>query len=164
MNNTLRMADNLHEQYFQEAGRVAMRALCQRDRCGAVIVKGGKVIAEGYNAPPLDNASNMKCALELRESPKPKSDRTCCLHAEWRAIIGAIASGTILKGSTLYFTRIDEGGALKRSGMPYCTVCSRLALDVGIAYFGLWQEGGIMLYETKEYNDKSYEFHTLSPH
>lgn len=146
------------------AGQNATRALCLRDRCGAVIVQDGKVIGEGYNAPPNDNILDRKCALQLRESPKPKSDRTCCLHAEWRAIIHALTLGAVLQGSTLYFTRIDEDGALKRSGLPYCTVCSRLALDVGIAYFGLWQKEGIKLFNTKEYNDKSYEFHIHSTH
>lgn len=148
-----------HEEYFGHAGRVAAKALCLRDRCGAIIVLNGKVIGEGYNAPPLDDIANRKCDLELLVSSKPKSDRTCCLHAEWRVIMHALESGKSLSGSTLYFTRIDETGALKRSGDPYCTVCSRLALDVGIAYFALWQKGGVRLFPAGEYNDRSYDFH-----
>lgn len=151
--------ENKHEQYFLEAGEVAKHALCLRDKCGAVIVLNGVIIAQGYNAPPNDDVGNRKCDLELRESRKPKSDRTCCLHAEWRAIITAIKSGKILSGSTLYFTRIDEDGNLKRSGSPYCTVCSRLALDVGITHFALWQDAGVAIFTTREYNDLSYQFH-----
>lgn len=148
-----------HEQFFLEAGEAAKLSLCDRDRCGAVIVSDNTVIARGYNAPPNDDARNKKCALDLRESMKPKSDRTCCLHAEWRVILEALRSGNDLVGSTLYFTRIDETGNLKRSGDPYCTVCSRLALDVGITYFALWQKDGIRLFSTDKYNDFSYEYH-----
>lgn len=32
-------------------------------------------------------------------------------------------------------------------------------LDLGIKYFGLWQERGIKLFDTKEYNKLSYDFH-----
>lgn len=149
-----------HEQYFILAGEEAKKALCLRDHCGAVIISSnGIIIGRGYNAPSSDDVRNRKCDLELRESRKPKSDRTCCIHAEWRAIIGALKTKESLSGSTLYFTRIDEEGKLKRSGDPYCTVCSRLALDVGIEYFALWQKEGIRLYPTDEYNDLSYTFH-----
>ena len=150
---------NTHEQYFIEAAEAAKKSLCLRDRCGAVIVADGMIIARGYNAPPNDNIENRKCDLELRESRKPKSDRTCCLHAEWRAIIQALRSGKIFPRSILYFVRIDAEGNVKYSGDPYCTVCSRLALDVGIEYFALWQKEGVKLFPANEYNDLSYLFH-----
>ena len=147
------------EDYFKEAGKVAKQALCLRDRCGAVIVLDGKIIGKGYNAPPNDNIAERKCHLDLVVSSKPKSDRTCCMHAEWRAIVDALSTGKIF-GSTLYFVRVNEEGDLKHSnGVPYCTVCSRLALDTGIAFFGLWTKEGVKLFDTKEYNDISYAFH-----
>ena len=148
-----------HEDYFKEAGRVAEKALCLRDKCGAVIIMSGEIIGKGYNAPPQDDIDYRKCHLELVESLKPKSDRTCCMHAEWRAILVALPTGKII-GSTLYFVRIDDEGNIKESnGVPYCTVCSRLALDTGIAYFGLWTKEGAKMFETKEYNEISYQFH-----
>ena len=57
-----------------------------------------------------------------------------------------------------YFTRVDESGKIKKSGKPLCTVCSRLALDVGIEKFVLWHDGGICEYLTDEYNRLSYEY------
>jgi len=81
------------------------------------------------------------------------------VHAEVRAIIDAIRTACWIGGSTLYFTRIDPEGHLLRSGQPYCTVCSRLALDTGVASFALWQDDGIRLFDTHHYNDLSYEFH-----
>lgn len=147
------------ENYFQLAGKEAEKATCLRDKCGAVVILDDKVIGVGHNGPPNDDITLRKCELNLITSSKPKSDRTCCIHAEWRAIIDAILNRKDITGSTLYFTRVDDKGNLKKSGEPYCTACSRLALDNGIKYFGLWQEPGIKLFDTKEYNELSYEFH-----
>ncbi len=148
------------EDYFKEAGKEAEKALCLRDKCGAVVVLNGEIIGRGFNSPPNNDISNRKCELNLINSKKPKSDRTCCVHAEWRAIIDAIKNKKDIKDSTLYFTRVDSDGNLLKSGEPYCTVCSRLALDNGIKYFGLWQDLGIKLFETNEYNELSYQFHS----
>ena len=95
---------------------------------------------------------------------KPKSDCTCCVHAEWRAIMNALAQHGDITGASLYFTRVDEQGAIVYSGEPYCTVCSRLALDAGIAHFCLWHEHGIMRYDTHDYNERSYAFHQPLAH
>ena|SRR3989344_620374 len=151
-----------HEEYFKIAGEEAKKALCLRDRCGSIIVSNGEIIGRGYNAPPKDDISQRRCEDEFKPSPKPKSDRTCCVHAEWRAILDAVRNIKDISGSTLYFTRVDDGGNILMSGKPYCTVCSRFALDTGIKYFGLWHEEGIRLYETLEYNKLSYNFHKNS--
>jgi deoxycytidylate deaminase len=149
-----------HEDYFILAGEEAKKSLCLRDvtgdKCGAVIVLHGEIVGRGYNAPPGDDVTQRRCHLE------PKSDRTCCLHAEWRAILDAVAHGKA-KGATLYFVRVDSEGNVKyTSGAPYCTVCSRLALDTGIAYFALRMKEGAKLWDTKSYNDISYAFHEKS--
>lgn len=41
----------------------------------------------------------------------------------------------MLEGSILFFIRLDENDNPKRSGEPYCTICSKSALDVGISKF-----------------------------
>ena len=144
--------------WMEAAAEQARQALCHKAKCGTVIVKDGEIIGEGFNAPPLDQEENRMCDRELGPG-KPKYDRTCCVHAEWRAIIDALTRNVAkIKGSKLYFTRVDGTGQIKKSGQPYCTVCSRLALDVGIAKFLLWQEEGIAEYPTDEYNRLSYEY------
>lgn len=145
--------------WMNEAARVAEKSLCLRAKCGTVIVKDGEIIGEGYNAPPLDDVSHRICLDEDKSYGKPNYDRTCCMHAEWRAILDAMKRNPDkISGSQLYFTRVNDVGETKRSGQPYCTVCSRFALDAGIADFVLWHENGICMYPTDEYNTLSCKY------
>jgi len=156
-----KVSQKLLAAYLEEAAKQARLSQCQRGHCGAIIVaKDGTIIGRGYNAPPLDDAANAMCHTDYRTSRKPKSDRTCCVHGEWRAIMDALRHAPIkVQGATLYFTNVDEAGETTPAGDPYCTVCSRLALDVGLAYFVLFHKDGPEFYPTDEYNLKSYEFH-----
>jgi hypothetical protein len=63
-----------------------------------------------------------------------------------------------LSGSRLYFIRLDDKGIPSKAGEPYCTICSEMALDVGIAEFVLWHDKGICVYNTKEYNALSFQY------
>lgn len=146
------------EQWMLRAADTASHALCTRAKCGSIIVKDGEVIGAGYNAPPLNAEENRMCGATYMYG-KPKYDATCCMHAEWRAILDALkANPERIYGSALYFVRIDNDGVVKRSGKPYCTVCSRFALDAGIATFALWHAEGVGEYPTEEYNKLSYEY------
>lgn len=143
--------------FMLKAGKVAEQALCLKAKCGAIIVKDGIIIGEGYNSPPLNNENNRKCLNQYKTNGKPNYDRTCCVHAEWRAILDALRKNPKeIIDSTLYFTRVNDTGNIVKSGEPFCTVCSRLALDTGIAEFVLWQEAGVASYKTDEYNNISY--------
>ena len=63
-----------------------------------------------------------------------------------------------VKGSTLYFIRLTDHDCPVTSGKPWCTICSKLALDVGIKNFVLWHKEGWTSYDTKEYNELSYQY------
>lgn len=144
--------------WMQYAAVVALRAHCQKAKCGTVIVHDGVVIGEGFNAPPLNDPAHSMCAAP-RGNGEPKYDQTCCMHAEWRAILDAVRRNpTRVPGSSLYFVRVDDQGVTKPSRRPYCTVCSRMALDVGIRYFLLQLVDGIGEYPTDEYNRLSYAY------
>lgn len=149
-----------HESYFKQAAEVAVKATCNRAHCGAVIVAtNGQIIGRGYNAPPLGDESQRMCDAKLDQSIKQNNDKTCCVHAEWNAIIDALTNySSKVPGSTLYFMRIDRSGGFTDAGQPYCTVCSRLALESGIATFGLWNDGPDMI-DAAEYNQKSYDYY-----
>ncbi len=146
--------------WMEKATEISSKALCLKAKCGTIIVKNGEIIGSGYNAPPLDDIKNRTCDWDYGSSDKPNFDRTCCMHAEWRAVIDALKNNPEkIKDSKLYFSRSGDDREMRKSGRPYCTVCSRIALDVGISHFLLWQEGGICEYPTDEYNKLSCEYH-----
>lgn len=150
----------MHKKYFEDAATVAKYATCYRARCGSVIVsKRNVIIGRGYNAPPLGDETQRTCDVEYHTDKKPKSDKTCCVHAEWNAIIDGLKNyPEEIEGSTLYFMRIAGDNSFTEAGDPYCTVCSRLALQSGIRWFGLWN-GGPQMIDTKKYNLLSYDFY-----
>jgi len=151
---------SMHEKYFEEARKMATMATCNQAKCGSVIVaKDGRIIGRGYNGPPLGDESQRMCDVELHPKDKPDSDRTCCVHAEWNAILDALKNhGDLVEGSTLYFMRVNPKGEKTGAGKPWCTVCSRLALQSGIAEFGLWHDGPKM-FDTATYNKESFAFY-----
>ena len=142
--------------YVNEAAHVARGSSCHRAQCGSVIVKGDKIIGRGYNSPPRDTRLD-RCFKD--DLPKDlRSDRTCCIHAEARAVHDALAHHPEkLVGSRLYFIRLADDGSPVRAGKPYCTICSKLALDAGVAEFVLWHEEGICVYDAEEYNRISFQ-------
>ena len=78
-------------QYFELARGQAKLATCRRAKCGAVIVsKKGEVIGAGFNAPPLNDEDCRYCETDFDYSIKPRYDKTCCIHAEWNAIMDAL--------------------------------------------------------------------------
>lgn len=130
---------------------------CFRSKCGSVIVKDNVIIGKGYNAPPLD--AKLEYCLKDSLPADFKSDKTCCMHAEQRAIVDALQKHPDkIAGSRLYFVRLDEQGNKKKSGDPYCTICSKCTLDAGVAEFVLWREEGVCVYDTVEYNELSFQF------
>ena len=144
-------------EYIEDAATAAAYACCFRSKCGSVIVKDNQIIGRGYNSPPLD--AKLEYCLKDSLPADFKSDKTCCLHAEQRAILDALQKHPEkIAGSRLYFIRLDEQGQKKRSGDPYCTICSKFTLDAGISEFVLYREEGICVYDAVEYNELSFKF------
>lgn len=144
--------------FVAEAGQQAVMAPCTRGKCGAVIVdRRGRVVGRGFNGPPGGLESQCRCDRKHELPDTFRSDRTCCVHAEWRAIMEALrTTGTTLHGMTLYYCGAEDDGTIRPSGEPYCTICSKLALEAGLDFFVLWHEDGIVAYPTELYNDLSY--------
>ena len=139
------------------AQRVATQAQCGRAKCGCVLVSDGVIIGEGFNRPPGGLENQRRCHRKYEIGPGFRSDRTCCMHAEQRAILNALLRyPEKVMGSKLYFCRVDEAGLRIFSGKPYCTICSKMALEVGVAAFVLEHAEGLINYETQEYNDLSF--------
>jgi deoxycytidylate deaminase len=147
------------EGYFDEAAKAARNSTCNRHKCGAVIVSGDTIIGSGFNSPPLNKEDQRRCSNSKEMYNKKITDKTCCVHAEQRAIMDALRNNpSKIEGSRLYFMRLDKDNNTTKAGKPYCTICSKMSLDVGIKEFTLWHENGIGIYNTDEYNTLSFEY------
>ncbi len=145
--------------YILEAKKVAQNATCLRSKCGSVIVNpNGEIIGKGFNSPAGNLESQRRCLDDKTDLHSKVVDKTCCVHAEHRAIVDALRKDYDLNESRLYFIRLDENNEEIFSGEPYCTHCSKFALDVGIKEFVLFRKEGICVYDTEEYNLISYRF------
>ena len=142
------------------AARLAQTATCLRAKGGSVIISAkGKRIGAGVNTPPNGQETQRRCAKEKASYHPKVTDKTCCVHAEQRAIMDALRTSPCdIAGARLYYARLAEDGSLAYAGQPYCTICSKMALDVGVTEFVLWHETGIAVYSTEEYNERSFAY------
>lgn len=98
--------------YLKMAQSWSALSHCERKKVGAIIVKDGMIISDGYNGTPagFDNT----CENELGET------HWYVLHAEANAILKVAKSTQNCKGATLYLT------------LSPCKDCSKLILQSGI--------------------------------
>ena len=98
--------------YLRLANSWASLSHCNRKKVGAIIVKGGMIISDGYNGTPsgFDNS----CENNIGET------HWYVLHAEANAILKVAKSTNNCKGATLYLT------------LSPCRDCSKLILQAGI--------------------------------
>ena len=98
--------------YLRMAEEWSKLSHCQRKQVGALIVKNGIIIADGYNGTPsgFDN-----CCED-----KNGDTHWYVLHAEANAILKLARSNNSGNGSTLYIT------------LSPCKDCSKLILQAGI--------------------------------
>lgn len=144
------------EDFFHEALKECEKSFCLSSQSGCVIVNNNLIIGRGTNSPP-GHVKIEKCLKD--DLPENfRSDKTCCIHAEQRAILDALQMGPkIVAGSTLYYIR-KKFGEKVFAGKPFCTICSKLALDVGVSEFVLWHENAITAYDAREYNELSFAY------
>ena len=146
--------------WISEAASVATKSSCLRAHCGAVIVKDAKIIGSGFNSPPQNKSEHRTCLDEYEISAGFRHDRTCCIHAEQRAIHDAMKEGQDMTGATIYFCGLEDNGEKKQAHRTVCTICSRAVLDAGIKYFVLYWTDGVRVYDTQEFNKSSHEYKT----
>jgi len=145
--------------YLTRAAFIAQSATCERSRCGSIIVARNEIIGIGFNSPARDLDGLRRCRVEKSTYHSKVTDKTCCVHAEQRAIMDALRRNPEnIEGSRLYFMRLDAEWKPTRAGDPYCTICSKMSLDVGIDEFVLWQEQGVAVFKMDEYHLLSCEF------
>lgn len=98
--------------YLRMAHTWAELSHCQRKKVGALIVRDGRIISDGYNGTPagFDNC----CEDENGDT------NWYVLHAEANAILKVARSTNDCSGATLYLT------------LSPCKDCSKLVLQAGI--------------------------------
>lgn len=147
------------KRFIDETVMIAKNSTCERSKCGAIIVHMGEIIGKGFNSPTKNLETQRRCALEKNSYHKKITDKTCCVHAEQRAMFDALKNNPEkLIGAELYFIRLDKNQNESFSEKPYCTICSKMALDIGIKKFILFQNQEICSYDTEEYNKLSYNY------
>ena len=147
-------------QWFDKVAEVASRSLCQRASCGSVIVKNGVLVSEGFNSPPQNDSGLRTCLNEYDIPAGFRHDRTCCIHAEQRAIQNALTAGQDITGAQIYFVAVDKDGNKVHATDMKCTICSRAVLDTGITEFAFYCAEGIRVYSPAEVDRLSYEYRT----
>lgn len=149
------------KEYINEARIEAEKATCRRAKCGAVIVSDQKIIGRGFNSPPGNDETERRCHIKKNQYDIKVTDKTCCIHAEQRAVMDALRHfPDKLNGAKLYFSRFNPDGQQRLVGgkiQLYCTVCTKTMYDVGIAEFILPHQDGICSYSKNEYLDRSFE-------
>lgn len=112
------------DEYFMELARVvSTRSTCLRRQVGAVLVKGRRVLATGYNgaASGLSHCADVGCLRETYRVPSGQRHELCRgLHAEQNVIIQAAVHGVRVRGSTLYTTHEP------------CVLCTKMIINAGI--------------------------------
>ena len=98
--------------YLRMASEWAKLSHCRRKQVGAIVVKNGMIISDGYNGTPAGFAN--KCEDENGTT------HWYVLHAEANAITKLARSTNNAEGATLYLT------------LSPCKDCSKLILQVGI--------------------------------
>jgi len=98
--------------YLRMAREWAALSHCQRKQVGALIVREGMIVSDGYNGTP----SGMPNACENAEG----ETHWYVLHAEGNAITKLARSSHTAKGATLYIT------------LSPCRECAKLIHQVGI--------------------------------
>lgn len=110
--HTTAKAERYDKAYLRMATTWADLSHCARKKVGALIVRDGRIISDGYNGSPagFDNC----CENDLGET------HWYVLHAEANAILKVARSTNDCSGATLYLT------------LSPCKDCSKLVLQAGI--------------------------------
>lgn len=95
--------------YLEIAQTVALRSNCVGRKVGAVMVRGDRIVATGYNGTPegMTNCQQggcTRCSDRKRFKSGTNYDLCICVHAEANAIATAARFGIALDGATLYTT------------------------------------------------------------
>jgi len=112
------------EYFLQLAAQAATRSTCLRRHIGAVLVRGHRVLATGYNGAPrgVAHCLDVGCLRDELGVPSGERHELCrAIHAEQNAVIQAAVHGVAVEGATLYCTH-----------QP-CIMCAKTLINAGVS-------------------------------
>jgi dCMP deaminase len=121
--------------YAALAMMVSARAECIGLKVGAVLVRGDRVAATGYNGTPsgFPNCSDggcVRCSRRTEFGPGVGYDKCICVHAEANALLSAARFGVAVDGAIAYVTH-----------QP-CFSCAKELIQAGVSglfYINEWK-------------------------
>lgn len=110
--------------YMEKAYEQALKSTCLRAKVGAVLVKNGAIVAQGYNnvTGGVNDCTKVGCIrdeLHIKSGERREVCRAIC--AEQLAISEAARNGVSLDGSTAYVTTFP------------CYICAKMLTSAGIS-------------------------------
>ena len=114
----------MDREYMDKAYEQAEKSSCFRAKVGAVIVKDGMVIAQGYNnmTGGINDCAEVGCIREKLHIPSGTRREVCrAICAEQLAISEAARNGVKLDGSVAYITTFP------------CHICAKLLVRSGVS-------------------------------
>lgn len=112
------------KEYMEKAYGQAEKSVCLRAKVGAVFVKDGKIIAQGYNnmTGGINDCAEVGCIREILNIPSGHRREVCrAICAEQLAISEAARNGISLDGSVAYITTYP------------CHICAKLLVSSGVS-------------------------------
>ena len=109
--------------YMDMAYEQAAKSSCFRAKVGAVLVRDGLVIAQGYNnmTGGINDCAEVGCIREKLTIPSGTRREVCrAICAEQLAITEAARNGVKLDGATAYITTFP------------CHICAKLLVSSGV--------------------------------
>lgn len=113
----------MDREFMDKAYEQAEKSSCLRAKVGAVLVRDGKVIAQGYNnmTGGINDCAEMGCIREKMNIPSGTRREVCrAICAEQLAISEAARNGVELDGSVAYITTFP------------CHICAKLLVSSGV--------------------------------
>ena len=110
--------------FMEKAYEQAEKSVCLRAKVGAVIVRDGEVIAQGYNnmAGGINDCAESGCIRDIMHIPSGQRREVCrAICAEQLAISEAARNGVKLDGGIAYITTYP------------CHICAKLLVSSGIS-------------------------------
>ena len=113
----------MDREYMDKAYEQAEKSSCFRAKVGAILVRDGEIIAQGYNnmAGGINDCAEVGCIREKLNIPSGTRREVCrAICAEQIAISEAARNGVKLDGSVAYITTFP------------CHICAKLLVSSGV--------------------------------